>query len=80
MYDPTLAKVDACIAHGDRAGALLALRVAVVDGAMGPRDAIELMLAVRQCSCEGVRDAIVAIRSGMPGTYRFIPSAEHAFA
>ena len=80
MYDLTLTKVDDCIAHGDRAAALRVLRAAVCDGQIGPHDAVELMLAVRQGSDDGVREAIDVMRSGLPGAYRFVPKADHAFA
>jgi hypothetical protein len=80
MYDVTLLKVDECVTHGDRAGAMHELRTAVSQGAMGARDAIELMLAVRQDSDDGVKTAIGLVRSGLPGAYRFVPKADHAFA
>ena len=80
MYDLTLVKVDECVAHGDRAAALRVLRSAVGDGLIGPHDAIELMLAVRQGSDDRVKEAIDLIRSGLPGAYRFVPKADHAFA
>lgn len=80
MYDLTLVKLDECVAHGDRAAALRVLRSAVNDGDIVPRDGIELMLAVRQGSAETVREAIDLMRSGLPGAYRFVPKADHAFA
>jgi hypothetical protein len=80
MYDLTLIKVNECVTHGDRAGAMHVLRVAVSQGVMGARDAIELMLAVRQDSDDGVKAAIGVMRSGLPGAYRFVPKADHAFA
>ena len=80
MYDLTLVKVDECLAHGDRAGALGILRSAVGDGLIGSHDAIELMLALRQGSDDGVREAIDLMRSGVPGAFRFVPKADHAFA
>ena len=80
MYDLTLVKLDECIAREDRAEALDILRAAVRDGHIGSRDAIELMLALRQGNAEGVRAAIEAMRSGLPGAYRFVPRADHAFA
>lgn len=80
MYDLTLVKVGECVAHGDRPAALRVLRTAAADGQIGPRDAIELMLAVRQSSVDGVKEAIDSMRSGLPGAYRFVPKADHAFA
>jgi hypothetical protein len=80
MYDLTLIKVDDCVTHGDRAAAMHVLRAAVSQGAMSARDAIELMLAVRADSDDGVKAAIGVIRSGLPGAYRFVPKAEYAFA
>jgi hypothetical protein len=80
MYDPTLILVDECVAHGDRAAAMRVLRAAVSDGVMVPQDAIELMLAVRLGSSDGVREAIGSVRRGLPGAYRFVPKAEHVFA
>jgi hypothetical protein len=80
MYDLTLVKVDECVAHGDRAAALRILRSAVCEGLMDSHDAIELMLAVRQGSDDGVKEALDSVRSGLPGAYRFVPKAEHAFA
>ena len=80
MYDLTLVKIDECVAHGDRAGALRVLRSAVSDGLIGSHDAIELMLAVRQGSDDGVKEAIDLVRSSLPGAYRFVPKADYAFA
>ena len=80
MNDSTLVEIDECVAHGDQAGALRVLRSAVTDGLMGPREAIELMLVVRQGSLATVKEAIGALRSGLPGTYRFVPKPDYAFA
>lgn len=80
MYDLTLVKVDECVTHGDRAEAMRVLRSAISDGQIGPRDAIELMLAVRQSSADGVKEAIGVMRSGLPGVYRYVPKADYAFA
>lgn len=80
MYDCTLSRVEECVARGDRTAALLALRAAVGEEQMAPRDAIELMLAVRQCPGDAVRGAIATMRSGPPGAYRFVPNLDDAFA
>lgn len=80
MHDLTLGKVDECVARGDRAAALRTLRAAVGDGQIGSHDAIELMLAIRQGSADDVKEASNALRSGVPGVYRFVPKADHAFA
>ena len=80
MYDLMLGKLGECVARDDRAAALGILRAAVNDGQVSPRDGIELMLAIRQGSAEGVRAAFDAMRSGLPGAYRFVPRADDAFA
>jgi len=80
MYDLTLFKLDQCVARDDRAAALGILRAAVNEGQISPRDGIELMLAIRQGSADGVKEAIGAMRSGLPGAYRFVPRADYAFA
>lgn len=80
MYEQLLSKVRACMAHGDRVGALGALRLAIQDGKVVPRDGVELMLAVRRASQDVVMEAIDSVQWGMPGAYRYVPKADHAFA
>lgn len=80
MYDLTLVKLDECVARGDRAAAHALLRAAVRDGQIASRDGIELMLTLRQGTAEDVKEALYAMRLGLPGAYRFVPKADHAFA
>ena len=75
-----LAEIRECVAHGDRAAALDALRRAIDQEEIFPRDGVELMLAVRQGSPAVVAAAVEAMAWGVPGGYRYVPKAEHAFA
>lgn len=74
-----LAQVRECVAHGDRSSALRALREAIDHQDIGARDGVELMLAVRQGSPEVVAHAVEAMEWGLPGAYRYVPKADHAF-
>lgn len=80
MSPLNLAEIRECVAHGDRGSALRALRAAIDHEDIGARDGIELMLAVRQGSPEIVAEAVEAMEWGLPGAYRFVPKADHAFA
>jgi hypothetical protein len=75
-----LAQIRECVAHGDRAGALRTLRVAIEQDQIGAHDGVELMLALRRGSPEKVMEAVEAIERGLPGAYRFVPKADYAFA
>lgn len=72
-----LAQIRECVAHGDRAGALQMVRAAIGREEIVPRDAVELMLAVRQGSPDVVAEAVEAMECGVPGAYRFVPKADH---
>ncbi len=80
MNSLNLAEIRESVAHGDRAAALRALRTAIKQEKIVARDGVELMLAVRQGSPEVVAEAVDAMAWGLPGAYRFVPKAEHAFA
>ena len=80
MKKQTLAQIRECLAHGDRVAALDAVRAAIDADQIGPRDGIELMLAVRQGSREVVLEAVETMKCGLPGAYRYVPKADHAFA
>lgn len=80
MYDKILLKVRDDVARNDRTSALNLLRSAIQEGTIMPRDGVELMLAVRQGSCEAVLDGISLLRRGATGVYRFVPKTDHAFA
>ena len=80
IHVQNLAQIRECVAHGDRAEALNALRAAIVEERIVAHDGVELMLALRQGSPEKVREAVDAIERGLPGTYRFVPKADYAFA
>jgi hypothetical protein len=74
-----LAEIRECVAHGNRAAALSALRAAIAQQKIVARDGVELMLAVRQGSPDVVADAVEAMEWGLPGAYRFVPKAAHDF-
>lgn len=80
MHSLVLAKARECIARSDRARALAVLRSAIQEGAIAPRDGIELMLAARQGPGDDVLEAIDAMQQGKSGVYRFIPRTDHALA
>ncbi len=80
MYDLTLTGLRGCISQEDRKAALQLLRGALNGELIQPRDAVELMLVVRDGTREQMLDAITTLRSGVPGCYRYIPAADHAAA
>ena len=80
MTSLNFAEIRECVAHGDRATALCALRAAIDQEKIVARDGVELMLAVRQGSPEVIAEAVDALESGLTGTYRFVPKTDHAFA
>ena len=80
MNPLNLAQIRESVAHGDRPTALRALRAAIDQQKIIARDGVELMLAVRQGSPEVVAEAVDAMKWGLPGAYRFVPKADHAFA
>ena len=80
MSTINLTEIRECVAHGDRAAALDALRSAINQERIFPRDGVELMLAVRRGSPAVVAAAVEAMARGVPGAYRYVPQAEHAFA
>ncbi len=75
-----LVQIRECVAHGDRAAALDALRAAIDQEEILPRDGVELMLAVRRGSPAVVAEAVEAMAWGVPGAYRYVPKVEHAVA
>lgn len=80
MKKQTLARIRECVARGDRAAALDAVRFAIDDNQIDVRDGIELMLAVRQGSHEVMLEAVETMQSGYRGAYRYVPKADYAFA
>jgi hypothetical protein len=80
MNPQNLAQIRECVVHGDRTQALSAVRAAIVAEKIGAHDGVELMLALRQGSPEKLMEAVEAIQRGLPGAYRFMPKADHAFA
>ena len=80
MNPANLAQIRECIVHGDRNQALAALRAAIEGDAIPSRDGVELMLALRGGAPEKMLEAVDAIERGVPGAYRFVPKANHAFA
>jgi hypothetical protein len=78
MYDLTLSGLRGCISQEDTKGALQLLRIALNNGLMQPRDAVEIMLVVRDGTREQVLDAIAKLRGGVPGCYRYIPATNYA--
>jgi hypothetical protein len=80
MYDLTLIGLRGCVSQEDRAAAMQLLRSAIMTGLMLPRDAVELMLVVRDGTSEQVLEAITKMRHGIPGCYRYIPTADYAAA
>lgn len=73
MYDPTLTRLRGCVVQEDRAAALRILRMAFLAGQIAPRDAVELMLVVREGSPDMMFAAIDRLRAGVPGCYRYVP-------
>jgi hypothetical protein len=80
MYDLTLTGLRGCISQEDTKGALQLLRTALNSELMQPRDAVELMLVVRDGTREQMLEAIAKLRGGVPGCYRYIPVADYAYA
>ena len=80
MHDLTLTKLRRCMAQDDRVAAMQTVRDAIDTDLIAPRDGIELLLVLREGSAPMVVEAIDAMRLGLPGTYRYIPRAEHVFA
>ena len=80
MYDLILQKLRVCLAEEDREAALQLVRAASAAGVIQPRDAVELMLAVRNGTLDLMIAAVDALRSGVPGSYRYIPTADYAAA
>jgi hypothetical protein len=80
MYDLTLTRLRGCVVQEDRTAAMQVLRVAASSGLIPPRDAVELMLVVRDGSHEMMLEAIDAMRAGVPGSYRYVPAADYAVA
>ena len=80
MYDLTLIRLRGCVVKEDRAAALRVLRIAMSTGLIQSRDAIELMLVVRDGSGPAMIEAIDAMRAGPSGSYRYVPVADHAAA
>jgi hypothetical protein len=79
MNQLTLNQIRDCLTQGDRLAALNALRSAINDENITARDGIELMLAVRQGSRPEMLKAVETMRWGLPGAYRYVPKADHAF-
>jgi hypothetical protein len=79
MNQLTLTQIRDCVSRGDRAAALNAVRSAINDEKITPRDGIELMLAVRQGSRPTMLEAVETLKWGLPGAYRYVPKADHAF-
>jgi hypothetical protein len=80
MNPNNLAEIRECVAHGDRAAALAALRAAIEENKIKSRDGIELMLAVRQGSMAAAADAIEKMGRGLSGVYRCAPKAGYVLA
>jgi hypothetical protein len=80
MYNLTLNKLSDCVARHDRDAAFDLLRMAAAAGLISSRDAVELMLVVRDGTPGSVTEAINAMHAGVPGSYRYIPAADHAAA
>jgi hypothetical protein len=80
MKKQTLAQVREYVVHGNRMAALDAVRSAIDHDQIGARDGIELMLAVRQGSREVMLEAMEMVRCSQPGSYRYVPKADYAFA
>ena len=79
MNPTDFAQIRECVAREDRAEAMRALREAIEAKRIVARDGIELMLALRQGSHENAIQAVDAVKLGLPGAYRFMPTADHAF-
>ncbi len=80
MSTAGLAQIRDCVAQGNRAAALSALRAAINGEKIGAREGVEVMLAVRQGSPAMVAEAIAAMEWGVTGTYRFVPQTNHVAA
>ena len=79
MNPEDFAQIRECVARDDRVEAMRALREAIESKRIWARDGVELMLALRQGSRENVMEAVDAVKQGLPGAYRFMPNADHAF-
>ncbi len=73
MYELTLTRLRGCVVQEDRAAAARILRVAFQAGQIAPRDAVELLLVVRDGSPEMMFGAIERLRDGVSGCYRYVP-------
>ena len=78
--DLTLNDLRSCVSRHDHDAACALLRAAVDAGLLAPRDAVELLLVVRDGTPRLVAEAIDAMSAGVPGSYRYIPAADHAAA
>jgi hypothetical protein len=78
MYDLTLTRLRSCAVLEDRPAAMQVLRVAISAGLIPPRDAVELMLVVREGSSEMMLRAIDTLHAGVPGSYRYVPPIDYA--
>ena len=73
MYDPTLTRLRGCVVQEDRAAAARTLHLAIQSGQIAPRDAVELLLVVRDGTPEMMLAAIERLRAGVSGCYRYVP-------
>ena len=73
MYDLTLTRLRGCVVQEDRAAAARILLLAMQSGQIAPRDAVELLLVVRDGSPEMMFGAINQLRDGVSGCYRYVP-------
>lgn len=80
MYEVTLTRLRRCVAREGCTAAFLVLREAIHTGEIAPRDGIELMLVLQEGSPEEIVAAIETMRAGVPGSYRYVPKADYAFA
>jgi hypothetical protein len=80
MYDLALTRLRGCAVKEDREAALRVLHLAIASSLIPPREAIELMLVIRDGSSRSVIEAIDAMRAGLPGSYRYVPTPDYAAA
>ena len=78
MFDPVLSQVRYYVVHDDRAAAMAVLRAAIEDSRVPPRDAIELILALRQAPRMTMLEVIDRMSAAPPGTYRYVLAAQNA--
>ncbi|MDD3180555.1 MAG: hypothetical protein PHQ04_09410 [Opitutaceae bacterium] len=76
----TLWQIQDCVTRKDKKSALDVLRSTISECVISPRDGIELMLAVRQEAWTAAAEALEALRTGLPGVYRFAPQVEYALS